>query len=191
MSKGVKIALVVIAAVLVLCCIGGLAVYFVTMRAVSQAFTEDPTQAAKIGHEIVDYTLPPGYRERAAMNAVVFKMVVIGPESQSTDSMILALMQISAGSNLSQEEMERQVRQAMAQQGQRSDVQVQVVGTQRVTIKGQPVTLTVSEGSGDGGDYRQVTGVFPGKGGLAMLMAMGAKDSWNEATLAEFLASIK
>ena len=105
--------------------------------------------------------------------------------------MILALMQISAGSNLSQEEMERQVRQAMAQQGRRSDVQVQVVCTQRVTIKGQPVTLTVSEGSRGGADYRQATGVFPGKGGLAMLMAMGAKDSWNEAILVQFLASIK
>jgi uncharacterized membrane protein len=56
MSRGVKITLVVIGIVLVLCCIGGVATYFITTRVVSQTFTADSTQAAQIGHEIVDYT---------------------------------------------------------------------------------------------------------------------------------------
>jgi hypothetical protein len=192
MSRGVKITLVVIGIVLVLCCIGGVATYFITTRAVSQAFTADSTQAAQIGHEIVDYTLPPGYHEQGAMNALVFKMVFISPQSDATDAMILALMQFPAGSNASQDEMEQQMRQALAQQGQKSNIQMRVVGTQKATIKGQPVALTISEGTtSEGQTLRQMMGIFPGKGGTAMLMAMSRKEAWDQEALDGFLASVK
>jgi hypothetical protein len=97
---------------------------------------------------------------------------------------------------MSPEEMQRQITQAMQQQGQGRNVQTHVVGTQTATVKGQPVTLTVSEGtvaegSEAGTVFRQVIGVFPGKAGTAMLMVMGKKDTWDEATLDNFLASIR
>jgi hypothetical protein len=193
MSRGVKIALVVIGIVLVLCCIGGVATYFITARAVGQAFTTDSKQAAKIGHEIVDYTLPSGYQEQGGIKMVGIKMVIIAEHrtSQSGDRMALTLMQFPAGLNLSQEDMERQMSQTLAQQGQRGSEPLQVVGTQKVTVKGQPVTLTISEASGSEGVHRQATGVFPGKDGLVMLMAFGTKADWDQATLDQFLASIK
>ena len=97
---------------------------------------------------------------------------------------------------MSPEEMQRQMTQAMQQQGQGRAMQTHVVGTQAATIKGQPVTLTVSEGevtegSDAGTIFRQVMGVVPGKDGTAMLMAMGKKDTWDQATLDSFLASIR
>jgi uncharacterized protein YneF (UPF0154 family) len=195
MSKGVKIALVVVVILLGLCCMGAAGFYFISQRAISQAFTDDPAKAASMGHEIVDYSLPAGYRELGGMNALVFKMVFIGPGSGTADSMFIMLMQIPAGS-MDQEEMQRQMTQAMQQQGQGRNIQAHVVGTQTATIKGQPVTLTVSEGEVTGGDnagavFRQVMGVFPGKGGTAMLMVMGNKATWDQATLDNFLASIK
>jgi hypothetical protein len=193
MSKGVKIALVVIGGVLVLCCIGGVIAFLIAGRAVGQAFTTDQTKAAQIGHEIADYTLPSGYQEQGGMNMAGIKMVVIAEPrtSQSGDRLALTLMQFPAGLNLSQEDMERQMSQTLAQQGQRSNEPMQVVGTQKVTIKGQPVTLTLSEGNGSAGVHRQATGVFPGKGGLAMLMAFGSKADWDQAAFDQFLASIK
>jgi len=192
MSRGVKITLVVIAVILVLCCIGGVAAYFIAQRVAGQAFTTDSKQAARIGQEIADYILPSGYKEVFAMNLAGVKMVAIGPKAQSADAMALVLMQFPAGMNISQRDMERQISQALAQQGQRRNVQMQVVGTQKVTIQGKSVTLTVSEGKAeDGKTIRQVTGVFDGKGGPVMFMAIGAKDSWNEQLLTRFLASIK
>ncbi len=196
MSKGVKIALVVVAILLVLCCLGGLGFYFISQRVVSQAITDDPTKAATLGHEIVDYNLPDGYRELGGMNALVFKMVFIGSASKTSDSRFIVLMQIPAGTNMDQAEMQRQITQAMQQQGQGRNMQTHVVGTQTATIKGQPVTLTISEGTvTEGSDagtvFRQVIGVFPGKDGTAMLMAMGQKDTWDQATLDNFLASIR
>ncbi len=196
MSRGVKIALVIVVIVLGLCCIGGAGFYFITQRAVSQAITDDPAKAATLGHEIVGYSLPDGYRELGGMNALVFKMVFIGSASNTSDSMFIMLMQIPTGANMDQGEMERQMTQAMQQQGQGRNMQTHVVGTQTATIKGQPVTLTISEGEVTGGSeagtvFRQVFGVFPGKEGTAMLMAMGKKDIWDQATLDGFLASIK
>ncbi len=196
MSRGVKIALVVVVILLGLCCVGGAASIFVFQRVASEAFTEDPAKAASMGHEIVDYSLPDGYRELAGMNAAIFKMVFIGPTSTNPDSMFLILMQISAGTNMSPEEMQRQMADAMQKQGQGRNVQMHVVGTQTATIKGQPVTLTVSEGEVTGGSdagttFRQVMGIFPAKAGTAVLMAMGKKDTWDQATFDSFLASIK
>ncbi len=176
--------------------VGGAAAYFITQRVVSQAVIDDPTKAATLGHEIVAYSLPDGYRELGGMNALVFKMVFIGSASKTSDSMFIVLMQIPTGANMDEAEMQRQMTQAMQQQGQGRNMQTHVVGTQTATIKGQPVTLTVSEGtvtegSDAGTTFRQVIGVFPGNAGTAMLMAMGKKDTWDQATLDGFLASIK
>ncbi len=196
MSRGVKIALVIVVILLGLCCIGGAGFYFITQRVVSQAVTDDPTKAATLGHEIVDYNLPDGYRELGGMNALGFKMVFIGSPSNTSDSMFLVLMQIPTGANMDEAEMQRQMTQAMQQQGMGRNMQTHVVGTQTATIKGQPVTLTISEGTATEGNdtgtvFRQVVGVFPGNAGTAMLMAMGKKDTWDQATLDGFLASIK
>jgi hypothetical protein len=197
MSRGVKITLIVVAVVLVLCCAGGAVAFLVGGslfgRAVSQAVVQDPAQAAKVGHEIVDYTLPPGYQEVFAMNMVGIKMVAISQPDKSGDTMALMLMQFPATSNLDQEQMEQQMQQAWSQQSQRGTVNMQVVGTQKVTIRGQSVMLTVSEGTSGSSDAttRQVTGVFTGKGGFVMLMAMGDKNRWDQTALDTFLASIK
>ncbi len=194
MSKGVKITLVVVGVLLVLCCIGAAAVALIGGRFASQAFSTDPAKASQTGHEIADYALPAGYQEQGSMNIAGVKFVVIAQhaQSQAGDQMVFMLMQFPSSMNLSQEEMQRQMDQAIQKQFQSGNQQMEVVGTEDVTIKGQPVTLTVSEGKGSSGTvHRQVTGVFSGKGGLAMFMAIGAKDTWDQATISQFLASIR
>src|SRR5512136_1021536 len=135
MSRGVKIALVIVVILLGACCVGGAAFYFISQRVVSQAVTDDPAKAATLGHEIVDYSLPDGYREQFGMNALVFKMILIGPTSKDSDATVIVLMQIPAGTDMDREEMQRQMAQALEQQGQRRNVQMRVVDTQTVTIK--------------------------------------------------------
>ncbi len=197
MSTGLRIALIVIAVVLVVCCLGAVVTYFVVQRAASQVFSSDPARAAIIGHQIADYSLPPGYSEQGGMDLAGIKMVVIAQNRQgqgaSADRMAFFLMQFPSSMNLSQQDMERQMSQAIDRQFSRGNEQMQVVGTQQVTIKGQPVTLTVSEGTGSssGVTHRQVTGFFTGKGGLVMLMAFGPKNAWDQSALDQFLASIR
>jgi len=197
MSKGVKITLIVVAVVLVVCCVGGAIVILaggaLVGRFASQAIIQDPEQTAKVGREIVEYTLPPGYREVFAMNMLGIKMVAISEKDFADETMMLMLMQFPTTSNLDQEQMERQMQQAWSQQSQRGNFQMRVVGTQKVTIRGQSVTLTISEGTSGSSDVtmQQVTGVFNGQDGMVMLMAMGDKDRWDQTALDQFLASIR
>jgi hypothetical protein len=192
MSRGLKIGLAVGGGLLLLCCIAGVIIYFTVVRTIQQAVVLDPVAAAKVGHEIVDYRLPDGYQETAAMTILGMKMVIIGPQSQASGQMGLVLAQLPTGTG-NQEQWQQQMQQSWEQQGGQSSQNYHVVGTEQVTIRGQSVTLTVSEGQSTNGTVtRQVFGVFTNKGGnMVMLMAAGDKESWNQQALDQFLGSIQ
>lgn len=190
MSRGAKLALAAGAVVLCLCSVACVLAYVIGRRAVSQSVAMQPEQAARLGHEIVDYTLPPAYREVWAMKVFDTRWVVIGSDEQN--ALTIMLMQFPRDSAASQEDMQRQMERLLEQRGQRDTSGLQVVKQQPVTIKGRPVLLTVSESQPETGPaLRQVSGVFPGKDGLVMLMAMGEVATWDQAALDAFLASIR
>jgi hypothetical protein len=193
MSRGLKIGLAVGAGVLVLCCISVVVVYFVVIRAIQNSFTTDPAKVAEIGRQIVDYTPPRGYQERMAMTVLGMRLVALGPSLETKDKPILMLMQFPTSVQMDREEMERQMRQAWEQQGGQRNQDLHVVGTQEATIRGQSVTLTVSEGkAGDKEAVRQVVGAFSGKDArMVLFMATGTIESWDQGAVDEFLASIR
>ena len=71
-------------------------------------------------------------------------------------------------SKMSPEEMQ----QSFQQQFGRSGSQMQVVGQESVTIRGQPVTMTLAENDASP-KLRQAVGTFKGKNGLVIVMVMG------------------
>ncbi len=192
MSRGLKIALVILAIILFCCCVAGLGTTLLGARIFGRAIITDPDRAKAIGGEIAGYDLPPGYEEMFAMNVVGIKMVAIGPAAPTSNAMMIMLMQFPAGVEVSREEVERQMEQALAQQTGLGSANLQVIGQEQVTIKGEPVTLTIREGTAeDGVRLRQVTGIFQGKGGPTMLMVMGEAATWNQPMLDRFIASIR
>ena len=82
------------------------------------------------------------------------------------------------------------MRQSFASEFQRGTTNMHYVGTRQVTIKGQPTELSISEGGLGAGTVRQATGVFDGKGGLAMVMIIGNVDAWDWAVFDQFCESI-
>ena len=189
MNKDLKVVLAVIAGAVTLCWGGSAVAYLIARQALGQTYATDPAQAAKIGHSIVDYTLPPGYLEQTAASSYGLKVVTIGPQHGSTHSMTLALMQVSAEWNALQDDEE-----AFDPLGENEqEWSMPIVSTQTITIKGQPVILTVREGSDSGGQrIRQASCTFPGRGNAMVVMAAsGAGDAWDQAALDSFLASIK
>jgi hypothetical protein len=101
------------------------------------------------------------------------------------------LMQLPAGIQISQEEMERQIEQALARQTGLDSADM-TSEEQQTRIKGELVTLTVREGTTrDGQRMQQVTGLFEGKGGPAVLMVMGDVDTWDQPLVDNFIASIR
>jgi hypothetical protein len=106
--------------------------------------------------------------------------------------MMVMLMQFPPGMGVSQGEMERQVEQALARQTGLANADMTSVGQEETTIRGEPVTLTVREGVTDRGEtLRQVTGLFEGKGGPAILMISGDVAAWDQAVVDDFIASIR
>lgn len=189
MSKGCKTAIVVGIVLAILCCIACTFVSIVIHYTMSGTVAAGPEQAAVIGHEIVDYSLPAGYAEVFGTSLFKLKWVVIASDNQ--DALSMMLMQIPQRSGMTPEEMQSVMAELFAQQGEYSPSSLQIVETRQVTVKGQPVTLTISESESDLGEtMRQAVAVFPGKDGLAMLMAMGDAQTWDQEVLDEFLASI-
>jgi hypothetical protein len=66
-----------------------------------------------------------------------------------------------------------------------------IIETRPVTIRGQEETLAFSEGvTSEGETYRQVAVTFQGQGGPALLVISAPAESWDQASVDAFLASI-
>ncbi len=194
MSKNTKIILAISAGVVVVCCGLALIAYFYFGRALGRSITMNPADKSRIGHEIADYTLPEGYEEMMAVNMLGLKMVVIGSSSSSSDQTVLMLMQMPTTGNMNQEEMQRQMRQAWEGQAGKQSQNYTVVGTRDVTVRGDTVTLTISESTAQGSEMvmRQEMAIFTGASEkMVMFMAMGEKDKFEEGIVDEFLGSIR
>ncbi|UCC87670.1 MAG: hypothetical protein JSV81_22920 [Anaerolineales bacterium] len=192
MSRGLRVVLLVVAVALFLCCVAGLGVTLLGTRLVGRAFITNPDRVQAVGRAIADYEVPPDYEEIFAMNIMGVKMVAIGPADPAADILLIMLMQFPGGVDISREEMERQVRRALARQTGLGSADMTSVGQEEVVIKGETITLEVREGANDRGqNLRQISGLFQGKGGPAMLMVTGEVASWDQAMLDRFIESIR
>jgi hypothetical protein len=191
MSRGLRTALILAAIVLFCCCVAGLGGTLLGTRVFGRALITNPDRVQAVGREIADYDVPSGYQELFAMNMLGVKIAAIGPAAPA-DFMMIMLMQLPSGLEVSQSEMERQIEQALARQTGLARADMTEVGEEEVIIKGEPVTLIVREGvTDDGEQMRQVTGLFEGKDGPALLMVAGEVDAWDPEMVDRFIASIR
>jgi hypothetical protein len=195
MSRTTKIVIGIVGGLLLLCCLGiGLAALLLP-RAVQNfaenSITDDPEQVAEVGQSILDYELPPGMQEEGAMGFAGIKMVFItaGP---GNDAMVM-LMQFPAIMQANEEEMRRQLEDAMTQQSGQRQFNMEVVSEDEVVINDQNSVLTTLEGTDENGNsIRQITGVFESKAGdPAMLMAISPIAAWEETNIDEFIESLR
>lgn len=148
----------------------------------------DPTAVAQMREKIADFDVPPGYRT-TGMPMVIYDAIMLMPE-QTSGPMII-LMQYSGVTTASREEMEQSLRQAAEQQSRQSGTPMQVVDSFETVIRGETVTVTVSEGSTQGLVLRQWITIFEGNNGLVIFMAQGIAQQWDEQLLNDFLQSIR
>jgi hypothetical protein len=189
-----QIITVIAILLLICCCMAGLAFaglsYMGKTIGSSVENAGDPARVAEIREAVADYDIPAGYQE-LAFDIFFMKYIMLMPEFSYDDPMIM-LMQIPDNMT-SAEEMQRQMERSMAQQsGRGGNVNMEVVEQKTITIRGQQVPATISEGQTESGvTMRQMTTVFKGKNGLAVLMIMGEKSSWDQQAIDQFIASIR
>lgn len=196
MSRNAKIALVIVAAIVVLClcvCIGGYIFFSTTGKVLEEALVmDDPQEAQELARSIVDYDLPPGFQEQGALNMGIMKIVMIGNSSTGFGSLIL-IAEMPTGGGFDEQEMQRQLELSMQRSMGDRNFDVQLVDEQTRTIRGQEVDLLIFEGTDSTGtQVRQIISeLFEGKNGMVMLMVIGAESSWNQSEIDTFIDSIR
>ena len=187
MSQNKKIVLIVVLALVISCCLLCVLTAVLVPNLLSKTFSTDPAKAKATGAQIVDYTMPPGYQEMMGMDMFFEQIVLLGREDKR--GVTIMLFQIKA-TNVSRDQMEQQMRQAFQGQFSSGSSKMTPVGTRTVKIKNQSVTLNISESTGST-PLRQAIGVFPGKGGLAMVMLTGTVREWDWDMLDAFFQSMR
>lgn len=188
MQNNRRTILIVAGVLVAVCCIGAAIAGFFAVNTVSNAFVVDPARAEEIGQGIAQYEAPDGTDELFAMDLAGVRMVALGDSSGSS---VYMLMAVPAGT-MTQEQMTQQMQQALNQNSSQQQMQMEIVGSREVTIGGQAVTLTISEGSREGVAMRQEVGGFTrADGNLVMVFVVGPVAAWDEARNDAFYESIR
>lgn len=188
MSSTAKVIIGIIAASVLTCavCCGGVFWWF------SQRVSTDPAKVREMTESIVSIDIPAGWQPVMGMNwslGAQMEFVVYSPD-QTNQSRLLVLMEMQVqGAN--QQQMEQQMQMQMSQQGMNQDITVESSETRTFTIDGEEHDFVFAVGKNSAGDtVHQVTGVFPGKNGTAMLMMIDDDADWDEAAVVKMIESI-
>lgn len=148
----------------------------------------DPTAIARVQEKIADFETPPGYRPMA-MNLFLYDTLYLMPESDAGPTIMM--MQYNAFGSGNREQIEQGLRQAAEQQSSQPGLSMRVVDSFETEIRGETVTVTVSEGGTQGFVMRQWITLFDGNNGLVILMVQGPVETWDDRMLEDFIASIE
>jgi len=186
-NQKVWIAVGVAAGLCLVACVVG---FFVLRQLGSQLVNLDPADVQAVSDKIAQYDVPPGYQALMSMSFPgLYDVVALS--STDSSSMMIMLMQFTSNMGMTQEQMQEQVRQSFEQQSGQRGIQMQVVETREETIRGETVTITISEGTSEGDTLRQWMTVFKGNGGPTVLMIQGSDDDWDEELIVNFIHSIR
>jgi hypothetical protein len=190
MNGTTKLILGIVVGVTLLCVAasaGGLLLLRSAGWALGRAIETDAETVAEISGSIADYDLPAGFEEAYATRLAGFSLVSYTGHDEHSH---IYLFQLPSYVEIDQAEIERQLQQATGKEG--TDwAQTEVVDRQPATICGEATTLVVSEGvNHDKQPFRQVSGMFTGKGGQALVVFETPVSSWDQAVVDGFIASI-
>lgn len=188
-SKKLLIGLGIIS--IICCCIAAVA-YFAFRKIgtrLQSAVNGDPTSVARVQQDIAEFEIPEGYQP-FALNMFNYDMLTLTPVSAQS-GMTIMLMQYTGVTAGNSEQMEEQLRRAISQQGGQAGTNMKLVDTYEETIRGQTVTVSVSEGQFQSFTMRQWSTVFQGNKGPTIVMVQGITDGWDDQLLDDFIKSIK
>lgn len=148
--------------------------------------TNDSEHVAKLASKIADFELPKGYVSEFSAEMAGYTLATYKGTSAPSHLYLIQSEKETDG-----EELERMLTQ-LAPGSSNPDTRMTVIENRPVTVRGQEVTLVISDGVNHEGDsYRQAVVAFEGKGGPALLVFSESLDLWNDETVGAFLASIQ
>jgi hypothetical protein len=151
----------------------------------------DPASIAQTMDSIAEFDVPEGYRP-VGLSMLGYDMINFIPET-STSGMSIMLMQYNGfiAANTSPVQLQEQLKRSAEQQSGTQGVAMQVVESRQEIIRGETVTITISEGEFQGVTMRQWITVFQGNEGPTILMVQGTAEGWDDQLLEDFIRSIE
>lgn len=148
--------------------------------------TNDSQHVEELASKISDFTLPEGYTSEFSAEMAGYTLASYKGTSGPSHLYLIQSEKESDG-----EELERMLTQ-LAPGSSDPNTRLTVIENRPVTVRGQEVTLVISEGVNHEGDsYRQATVAFEGKNGPALLVLSESLELWNDETVDALLASIQ
>ncbi|REJ90739.1 MAG: hypothetical protein DWQ34_16695 [Planctomycetota bacterium] len=191
MATSTKVILAVVGiggVALLVCC--GVAIWFF-----SQSFDviENPDDVQAMADSIATIEIPAPYQPYRGMKfdlGVSMQMALFSRNGGNQQGAVV-LMQMAAPGQQNDEQMKAQFRQQMQQSGQNQEINVESSETRTFVIDGEECDFEFVSGTDQSGNQvRQVTGVFPGRGGAAFLMVLEQEDNWDEDAVVQMIESI-
>lgn len=182
--------------VLLLCCGGGVALFFVGKSAFN--ITQDPAEVSRQSNAIADFNVPEGFKPEMAMSMkvpftgqTIMNMVGYSAPNQEGGLFVAEAGQFAGADP---EQMRAQMENSMQQQG-RQVKQLRVIESRdvEVEIRGKPAKFRIqkAEDTQSKQEYIQVQGTFEGKGGPALLVGQLKADDFTEDDAEKLVRSIK
>jgi hypothetical protein len=189
LSRKILLIIGIVLAVLCICSIvGGLILVNRTGQFISNTTSNDPGKVAEVAQKIADYQLPSGYKEIVSMNLLGVSRAGFASKDEH---IAIFMFQMPANTQMSSEQFRQQIQQMIERQTGQS-IKLKEVGTRTVSIRSQSVEMSILEGSNSNGEiYRQMMGEFTGKGGPALLMISGSTANWDQASIDQFIKSLR
>ena len=185
------ILIVGVLGVSVLCC-AVVAALAPNLRRIIQApmWKTDSQLAMQAARSMVDYDLPADYQESQVLRIQDQNAAVIIAHRERPDELIF-IEHVQEGIIGNDEWRATYETRLSGEMGLRRYT-TQPVGTQKTTVRGQPTTLRLFEGTDENGrKIRQVVCGFGGKSGDLLMAIVAGQDTWDQALVDRFLQSIR
>jgi hypothetical protein len=177
--------------VLLLCCVA-VAALTPNLRRIIQApfWKTDAQQAAQAAHKMLDYDLPPDYQESQVLIVLGHEAAVIIAHRERSGDMIY--IEGVPGGIISNDEWRASYETRFSREVGVRRYKTQEVGTLKTTVRSQPTTFRLFEGTDENGrKIRQVVCGFAGKSGDLLMAIVAGQDTWDQAIVDRFLQSIR
>lgn len=148
--------------------------------------TDDPLHAEEAAAKIADFDLPAGYEPEFSTKMLGYTLAAYKGQSGPSHLYLIQSEKESDG-----EELARMLTQ-LSPGATDPNTGMTIIENRPATIRGQDVTIVISEGiNSENVSYRQISVAFEGKGGPALLVLSESVEAWDQAAVVEFLASIR
>jgi len=162
------------------------------LRRIIQApmWKTDAQLAAQAARTMLDYDLPPGYQESQVLSVQGNAAAVIISHRERPGDMIF-IEHVTEGI-LGNDEWRANYETRLSREMGLRRYTTQQVGTLETTVRGQPTTLRLFEGTDENGrQIRQAVCGLGGKSGDLLMAIVAGQDTWDQAMVDRFLQSVR